>query len=47
VIPRHGDSRFLAWAWVGLAVAFMATSGKPYTWLAFSLSGRIEVQALT
>ena len=28
--PAARDFRFLAWAWVVLAVVFMATSGKPY-----------------
>jgi 4-amino-4-deoxy-L-arabinose transferase-like glycosyltransferase len=28
--PAVRDSRFLAWAWVVLAVVFMATGGKPY-----------------
>jgi 4-amino-4-deoxy-L-arabinose transferase-like glycosyltransferase len=28
--PSVGDFRFLAWAWVVLAIVFMASGGKPY-----------------
>lgn len=28
--PRLRDVRFLAWAWIVLAIVFMATAGKPY-----------------